>query len=117
MTRRYPATLMRVVDGDTIHALVDLGFYVKAEICLRLARINCPEVGSELGPKAKAFTEEWFSVRPKLIVETAKGDRYGRWIAEVYEAPTGTTVDPLPLSTRLIMAGLAEPYPKVKGEL
>tara|TARA_R100000152_G_C6722649_1_gene148407 strand:+ start:17 stop:385 length:369 start_codon:yes stop_codon:yes gene_type:complete len=39
----YNIELIRVVDGDTIDAYIDLGFSVKVKKRIRLVGINCPE--------------------------------------------------------------------------
>ena len=39
----YNATCVRVIDGDTIDADIDLGFSVKIKKRIRLAGINAPE--------------------------------------------------------------------------
>ena len=39
----YNATCIRVIDGDTIDADIDLGFSVKIKKRIRLAGINAPE--------------------------------------------------------------------------
>ena len=56
---RYNAKLIRVVDGDTIDAYIDLGFDVHVKKRIRLAGINAPEsrtrnkVEKKLGLAAK----------------------------------------------------------------
>ncbi len=55
----YNAKCIRVVDGDTIDAEIDLGFDVKVKKRIRLAGINAPEsrtrnkVEKKLGLAAK----------------------------------------------------------------
>ena len=55
----YNAVLVRVVDGDTIDAIIDLGFDVQVKKRIRLAGINAPEsrtrnkVEKKLGLAAK----------------------------------------------------------------
>ena len=55
----YNATCIRVIDGDTIDADIDLGFSVKIKKRIRLAGINAPEsrtrnkVEKKLGLAAK----------------------------------------------------------------
>jgi endonuclease YncB( thermonuclease family) len=46
----YRATIIDVVDGDTVHAEVDLGCDTSIKLAIRLAAINAPElhVGGEL---------------------------------------------------------------------
>ena len=40
----YQAKCLRVIDGDTIVARVDLGFHIAVEKTLRLRGVNTPEV-------------------------------------------------------------------------
>jgi micrococcal nuclease len=39
----YEAKVVRVVDGDTIDALIDLGFDIHKKIRIRMVGINTPE--------------------------------------------------------------------------
>ncbi|MCK4429246.1 MAG: hypothetical protein KAU95_02630, partial [Candidatus Aenigmarchaeota archaeon] len=41
---KYKAKLVRVVDGDTIEVVMDLGFYIQLKEKLRLAGVNTPEI-------------------------------------------------------------------------
>ena len=41
---RYRAKLDRVVDGDTMDVVIDLGFYVELRERVRLAGIDTPEI-------------------------------------------------------------------------
>lgn len=41
----YKATVLRVVDGDTVDVSIDLGFSTKTDRRLRLAGIDTPERG------------------------------------------------------------------------
>ena len=40
---KYNAEIVRVVDGDTVDAMVDLGFKIFKKIRIRLYGINTPE--------------------------------------------------------------------------
>jgi len=42
------AKILRWIDGDTLLVEVDLGFYVKKEEKVRLARINAPELSADV---------------------------------------------------------------------
>lgn len=99
----YQAEVVRVIDGDTLRLNIDLGFKVHLEISARLARINTPERGQD---GAQAATERLRSLCPagsQVTVRTAKGDRYGRWIAEVMAG--GANV-----SDMMLAEGLAVTY-------
>ena len=41
---RYRAEVGRVVDGDTIDAVIDLGFYIEITERLRLEGLDTPEI-------------------------------------------------------------------------
>jgi micrococcal nuclease len=106
----YRASIVRVVDGDTFDAEVDLGFYMVARIRFRLAGVDTPEVrGVERpeGLKASAFVKDAIEGET-VIVRTAKAGKFGRWLASVeYEGEDTEVHD---LATVLLREGLAEPY-------
>ncbi len=81
----YRVANYRVVDGDTLDVTLDLGFSTFRKEKLRLARINAPELKSELGPVSKAHLSELLDGKV-LTVQTRRDekDRYGRYIAEVW---------------------------------
>lgn len=82
----YSATVIKVTDGDTLHLLVDLGFTVREEIEVRLARINAPEMSTAAGKLAKAYAEDWLSGQPVLRIKTYKDrkEKWGRYLADVF---------------------------------
>lgn len=101
----YRGKVVKVVDGDTIDVSLDLGFKVWHEVRLRLARIDTPEVGQPGATEATERVRLLVPVGSGVVVATAKGDRYGRWISEV------TTPDGLNVSDVLLHEGLAKAYP------
>jgi micrococcal nuclease len=40
----YTATITKIIDGDTVDAIVDLGFSVQTKIRFRLNGIDTPEL-------------------------------------------------------------------------
>ena len=80
----YKAELERVVDGDTIHVKLDLGFGIKHREILRLAKINAAEAETTEGKKATTALKKILKDLPFLIVKTNKTDIYGRYIADVF---------------------------------
>jgi micrococcal nuclease len=64
----YGATVLNVVDGDTIDLMIDLGFSIHHKIRVRLYGVNTPEsrtkdlAEKELGLKAKSFTKDWLTI-------------------------------------------------------
>ena len=79
----YRATVINVVDGDTIKVLVDLGFFVFIRKSLRLARINAPEMATIEGKTSKEYLTVLLPVNGKVVFKSKSLDRYGRSIAEV----------------------------------
>lgn len=82
----YNATVVRVVDGDTVILKVDFGFRVFAESPFRLWGINCPEMNTPQGKLAKKRVEELLPVGKEIFAKTYKNpiDKYGRYLAELY---------------------------------
>jgi micrococcal nuclease len=100
----YYAKVAKVVDGDTLDLDVDLGFRITHRIRVRLARVDAPEMSTDLGKELKKRMMDEFAGSPDVTIRTNKGDKYGRWIAEV-EVVGGPN-----LSDWLLLNGYAEPY-------
>jgi micrococcal nuclease len=81
----YNALVTRVVDGDTLDLLVDLGFYTQMKIRVRLLGVDTPEiygVDKAAGVTAKQYVESLVLGR-QVVVWTQKGDSFGRWLATI----------------------------------
>ncbi|MEO9572429.1 thermonuclease family protein [Tateyamaria sp.] len=90
----YRATVVKVVDGDTIDVDIDLGFYIWAKNQrIRLVGIDAPEPRGESrveGKAATAFLKELIEGK-SIILRTFKGrdgaDERGsfrRWLGVIY---------------------------------
>ncbi|MCD6154498.1 MAG: thermonuclease family protein [Candidatus Verstraetearchaeota archaeon] len=108
---RYRAELDRVVDGDTLDVVIDLGFYIKIKERIRLEGVDTPEIygvpqDSEeyrRGLEAKEYVERRLNENGnQMIIETRKMGKWRRWLAKVYLPDTGRT-----LNEELIEKGLA----------
>lgn len=109
---QYKAFVDRVVDGDTIDLVIDLGFKITTNQRVRLAGINTPEIfsvskGSEefqKGMEAKTYVESRVAANNNwLIVETDKlVGKYGRYIATLRLEDSEMT-----LNDELVEKGLA----------
>ena len=87
----YEATVVRVVDGDTVDLNVDVGFRHYTVQRFRLNGYNAPElVGVEkpLGVQARARLIELLPAGLVVRVWTHKGDSFGRWLCDVALART-----------------------------
>ena len=80
--------VVKVVDGDTIDIIIDLGFSLSKKERVRLAGIDTPESRTrdldekKLGIEAKEFLERRLSdgVSSGLKVKTEKDGKYGRML-------------------------------------
>jgi len=120
--RRYDARLVRVVDADTIDALItaravvrmpgqDVELSTQILDTVRLAGVNAPETfrpacpaEKKLGLEAKAFVED--RLRGEQIVLVTRGEereKFGRVLGDI-------EVGGLSISKELIRMKLADPY-------
>lgn len=85
---RYPAEVVKIIDGDTVKLRLDAGFHIQLTENFRLARINTPEIrGPERpeGLKAKEFLATEMPIGSQVEITTMKSPgKYGRWIVEIW---------------------------------
>lgn len=80
----YRAEVVRVIDGDTFVALVDLGFYASILIHVRLHGVDAPELRSSAGPAARAFLVDLVE-RKRVTIESFHDDRsFERWVCDCW---------------------------------
>ena len=105
----YAATLRRVVDGDTLDLLVDVGFDCAVKVRVRVADVNTPEVRGaerEAGLASKALVEAWIKPGDAVVLRSFKGRRsFARWVGDVSFSHQGELHD---LRAALIDAGAGE---------
>lgn len=105
----YLAHVIKIIDGDTVDMMVDLGFKAFVDIRFRLARIDTKEMNS------KDLTEKMLAIAAKteletvildktVKIQTSKTDKYGRYVAEIW------TEDGKNISDYLLEKQLAKPY-------
>ena len=97
----YASEVIKVIDGDTLDLEIDVGFKAKHEHRVRFRGIDCPEIGTPEGKKAKAFVEKELNKciitkplfkgshanRPLVVIKTFKYGMYGRYIVDIYYLP------------------------------
>jgi len=118
---QYKAKLIRVVDGDTVDAMIDCGFSTFKKERIRLYGIDTPECRTRdkeekaRGLAAKARLEELIADgNNEFIIETSidKKGKYGRLLGVLYKYPE----DASPFSAvgsyndKLIAEGHAKKY-------
>lgn len=102
MNYQYKARVTNVVDGDTVDALVDLGFRVQIAQRLRLARVDTPERTQANYQTAKDFVKDLVEGK-EVTITTHKVSKWGYFLADV-------TVEGRDVSDMLIAANLGKPY-------
>ncbi len=86
MSYTYAATIDRVVDGDTLLVLIEAGFRIIVRDKLRLRGIDCPEVGTPEGDRAKRFVEKLLPAGATVVIKSHKWktDPHGRFVVDVF---------------------------------
>ena len=112
MLYNYKAKIISVYDGDTVTALIDLGFKVTFTIKLRLLGIDTPELRGEEreeGLKVRDYVRELI-LNKDVIVKSHrdKQGKYGRYLAEIFI----DGLDGVSLNQTLINKGMAKEYLK-----
>ncbi len=85
----YEIKVLRVVDGDTVDAQVDLGFRVHHNIRIRLYGINTPEVRTRdaeekiRGKAASARLQELLDGADRIILKSHGLGKFGRCLGEL----------------------------------
>ena len=102
--------IVKVVDGDTVDIIIDLGFNLTKKERVRLSGIDTPETRTKnifekkLGLDAKQFLERRLhETKEKLIVKTEKDGKYGRMLGEF-------VIEDLSINEEMIDRGYAWRY-------
>lgn len=105
----YPAMAPFGIDGDTFKATVPIWPDLSADVSIRVAGVDTPELHAtsqcerDLANKAKAFTDSWLMTGPIMLTKITP-DKYSGRVDAVVIGPTGNLAD------ALIAAGLGRPY-------
>ena len=105
---KYNAKLVRVVDGDTVDALVDLGFSTFKKVRIRMMGINAPESRTrDLEEKAKGLAAkirlEELLEEDKFVLESHGVGKFGRCLGTLH-------VDDVNVNKTLVKEGHAWKY-------
>jgi micrococcal nuclease len=109
----YPATVISVVDGDTVRVKVKIWLGLYQEVKVRIAEIDAPEISSkakctkekELGLKAKEFLESVIPQQSTINLIRISEDEFGGRVDATIQTTDGKDVGEL-----LRSEGLASPY-------
>ena len=87
----YNATVVKVVDGDTIDALIDVGFSIMTKKRIRFRGINTPESRTRdkeekiRGLAAKERVDQLLSENDnKFVLKSYGVGKYGRCLGELF---------------------------------
>lgn len=114
MSHHFPhATIVGVVDGDTVDVLIDFGFRLRQDHRVRLAGIDAPEVNAA-GPEGEA-ARDWLRARLPVgqaveLVTVKPKDKFGRFLATVWRVTSDGRTEMDSVNAELVANGLARPY-------
>tara|TARA_R110000772_G_scaffold65402_1_gene145965 strand:+ start:5632 stop:6039 length:408 start_codon:yes stop_codon:yes gene_type:complete len=80
----------KIVDGDTIDVIMDLGFGITKKERVRIASIDAPESRTrdlyekKLGLEAKSWLKEHIEKCKSITIKTEKEGKYGRILGWLY---------------------------------
>lgn len=107
---KYKAKLIRVIDGDTIEALIDLGFDTWIKKRVRLYGINTPEIRTRDLKEKKAgkaaenrLIELLWESGNEFILESRGVGKYGRCLGILF-------IENVNINMLLLKEGHAEEY-------
>lgn len=96
----------RVIDGDSVVLVVDLGNKITWRDSFRLLGIDTPERGGQGYAEASAHLEQLLANGLSRI-ETHRADKYGRWLADLYVSADGGEMH---VNRLMVAAGHAKAY-------
>lgn len=107
----YRAKVVRWIDADTIVVDIDQGFNDwKHNQHLRLIGIDAPDKQPAKGVATlHARSLAWPDTEIMIRTHKDKGDKYGRWLVEIYSDPTAM-LRGISINGALVLAGHAKPW-------
>lgn len=88
----YKAYVEKVVDGDTFKLEILTGFGSRFSDKFRLKGIDCPELGTPEGERAKTFVEKELSSCDFITVKStlaARREKWGRFVVDLFYSKEG----------------------------
>ena len=112
----YNVEIKRIVDGDTVDVMVDLGFNTHVKRRIRMYGINTPESRTrDLEEKARGLASKErlkeLLEGKKIVMRSWGQGKYGRTLGELFvEEETELGPDFTNINDTLVKEGFAEPY-------
>lgn len=108
----YKATVVRVVDGDTVELMIHLGFTIVWKSTCRFYGVNTPELKSKdpeeraKAKEARAWVEQHLTAGAVVYIKSHELDKYGRPLVTIYCGQEQELI----LNQKLVELGLAKSY-------
>jgi endonuclease YncB( thermonuclease family) len=83
----YKAYVEKVLDGDTLWAVLDLGFKIFIRQKIRLHRIDAPPLETDEGLKAMNYLNKKLKPLDFIVVKTHWRDKFDRYLADILYLP------------------------------
>lgn len=101
--RDYEATIVRVLDGDTVECRIELGFHLTLTEPVRMVGIDAPELPTVPGLASQSALQDLLPPGAAVLLRTGKRerDKYGRALGEVLK-------DGNSLNQQMLRRGLAK---------
>tara|TARA_Y100000310_G_C19996546_1_gene496497 strand:+ start:100 stop:435 length:336 start_codon:yes stop_codon:yes gene_type:complete len=96
----YEATLIHVVDGDTVDAWIDLGFNISVRRRIRLWGICAPEMCMKTVVRLQDLIDQGGGA---FILRSIGLDKHGRCLGEIY-------IQDVNINRQLLAEGMADVY-------
>lgn len=100
-----PATVIRIIDADTLALELDLGWDLTLTENCRLLGVNAPELSTAEGKIAKAWVQALLPPGTQVTFVSRKREKYGRPLGDVILS-SGVS-----LAALLVEQGHAMPMP------
>ena len=110
----YQINVLRVLDGDTVDARIDLGFKIHHNIRIRIYGLNTPETRTrdleekKAGLESKAALKEWIQNADRVILKSHGVGKFGRCLGELFVRMDDDSQ--FSVTDRMIAEGLGKPY-------
>lgn len=114
MYEYYVKEVSKIIDGDTIDVVIDLGFDILHKSRIRLAGIDAPESRTKdleekaLGLEAKEYLRNAIKSASKIVIKTERlsdTEKYGRILGWIYLDGSHTSIN-----NQMILKGYAWQY-------
>lgn len=112
------AKIINVVDGDTVDAIVDLGYYINITVRFRFLNIDTPEIRSKDNKKALEAKQYVIDklLNKEVYIQSFKSDSFGRWLCYIWYNENDECInlndECINLNDSLVILGYAKVYEK-----